>query len=116
MVGWVGAFLRARSCCRMVAFIWLTESMIRSVTKWVRGNVMDDKLLIVNEQRGLSVKGCDILQVMKIVLLTNLLSPHQMPQAKAMVECVGVEAYRYIFTDASLAERTKMGWGTAAVE
>lgn len=51
---------------------------------------------------------------MKIALLTNVLSPHQMPLAKALVERVGAEAYRYIFTDAPLTERTKMGWGTAA--
>lgn len=49
---------------------------------------------------------------MKIALLTNVLSP----LAKALVERVGAEGYRYIFTDAPLAERTKMGWGTAAEE
>ena len=54
------------------------------------------------------------LGAMKIALLTNVISPHQLPLAKALVERVGVEAYRYIFTDPPLAERTKMGWGTAA--
>lgn len=54
-----------------------------------------------------------ILWAMKIALLTNVISPHQMPLAKALVERVGAEEYRYIFTDPPLAERTKMGWGTA---
>lgn len=53
---------------------------------------------------------------MKVALLTNVISPHQMPLAKALVERVGAEAYRYIFTDPPLAERTKMGWGTVAEE
>ncbi len=54
------------------------------------------------------------LGAMKIALLTNVISPHQMPLAKALVERVGAEAYRYIFTDPPLVERTKMGWGTVA--
>ena len=48
---------------------------------------------------------------MKIALLTNVVSPHQMPLAKALVRRVGEANYRYVHTEAAHGERTRMGWG-----
>ncbi len=47
---------------------------------------------------------------MKIVFLTNVISPHQLPLARAIVEHVGENNYRYIYTERLHGERTKMGW------
>lgn len=51
---------------------------------------------------------------MRIALLTNIISPHQLPLARALVKRVGAENYRYVYTEATHAERTKMGWGASA--
>lgn len=51
---------------------------------------------------------------MRIALLTNIVSPHQLPLARALVKRVGAESYRYVYTEATHAERTKMGWGASA--
>ncbi len=48
---------------------------------------------------------------MKIALLTNIISPHQIPLANAIVGLVGADGYRYVYTDALHGEREKMGWG-----
>lgn len=48
---------------------------------------------------------------MKIALLTNVVSPHQVPLAEALVRRVGEGNYRYVYTEAAHGERTRMGWG-----
>jgi len=48
---------------------------------------------------------------MFIVLLTNIVSPHQLPLSCAIAALVGDENYRYVHTEAFHKERTKMGWG-----
>ena len=48
---------------------------------------------------------------MKIALLTNVVSPHQVPLAEALVRRVGEANYRYVHTEAAHGERTRMGWG-----
>lgn len=47
---------------------------------------------------------------MKIAFLTNILSPHQLPLAKAIVRLVGENNYRYIYTEHFHHERRNMGW------
>ncbi len=47
---------------------------------------------------------------MKIALLTNVISPHQLPLAEAIVKLVGEENYRYVYTEPLHGERAKMGW------
>lgn len=47
---------------------------------------------------------------MKIAFLTNILSPHQLPLAKALVQLVGKDNYRYIHTECFHSERQNMGW------
>ena len=51
---------------------------------------------------------------MRIALLTNIISPHQLPLARALVERVGADAYRYVYTEPAHDERTRMGWGASA--
>lgn len=51
---------------------------------------------------------------MRIALLTNIISPHQLPLARALVRHVGADNYRYVYTEAAHDERTRMGWGGAA--
>ncbi len=48
---------------------------------------------------------------MTFTFFTNCISPHQLPLAKQLVEILGVENYRYIYTDALTEERQRMGWG-----
>ncbi len=48
---------------------------------------------------------------MKIALLTNIISPHQIPLAKAIVDFVGENNYRYVYTESFHDERSQMGWG-----
>ncbi len=50
---------------------------------------------------------------MRIALLTNIISPHQLPLARALVRRVGADNYRYVYTEAPHDERTRMGWGDA---
>lgn len=53
---------------------------------------------------------------MRIALLTNIISPHQLPLARALVERVGADAYRYVYTEPAHDERIRMGWGASAGE
>lgn len=48
---------------------------------------------------------------MKFAFLTNIISPHQMPLARALVELLGTDEYRYVYTEREEKERTKLGWG-----
>lgn len=48
---------------------------------------------------------------MTVGLLTNIVSPHQLPLACAIAGRIGVENYCYVHTEAFHAERVKMGWG-----
>lgn len=47
---------------------------------------------------------------MTIGLLTNIISPHQLPLARELVKLVGEENYRYVYTEEFHDERAKMGW------
>lgn len=51
---------------------------------------------------------------MRVALLTNIVSPHQLPLARAVVGRVGAEHYRYVYTEPAHDERTRMGWGASA--
>lgn len=53
---------------------------------------------------------------MRIALLTNIVSPHQLPLARALVRRVGADNYRYVYTEPPHDERTRMGWGASAKE
>lgn len=48
---------------------------------------------------------------MKFAFLTNIISPHQMPLARALVELCGANEYRYVYTERENKERSKLGWG-----
>ena len=48
---------------------------------------------------------------MKFAFFTNIISPHQMPLARALVELLGADEYRYVYTEREEKERTKLGWG-----
>lgn len=48
---------------------------------------------------------------MKICLLTNIVSPHQMPLARALAQKVGPENFRYVATEPFHKERADLGWG-----
>ena len=48
---------------------------------------------------------------MKFVFFTNIISPHQIPLAKALVEMLGADEYRYVYTESEDKERSKLGWG-----
>ena len=48
---------------------------------------------------------------MKVALLTNIVSPHQLPLAEEIVKLVGAENYRYAYTEPFHEERAKLGWG-----
>lgn len=48
---------------------------------------------------------------MKFTFLTNCISPHQLPLARRLVEVLGVENYRYVYTEELTDERRRMGWG-----
>ena len=48
---------------------------------------------------------------MTFTFFTNCISPHQLPLAKQLIDNLGVENYRYIYTDALTEERQRMGWG-----
>lgn len=53
---------------------------------------------------------------MRVALLTNIVSPHQLPLARALVRRIGAEHYRYVYTESAHDERTRMGWGASAEE
>lgn len=48
---------------------------------------------------------------MKVALLTNIVSPHQLPLAEGIVKLVGVDNYCYAYTESFHEERAIMGWG-----
>lgn len=48
---------------------------------------------------------------MKIAFFTNIISPHQMPMARGLVELLGADEYRYVYTERESRERLKLGWG-----
>ena len=48
---------------------------------------------------------------MKFVFFTNIISPHQMPLARELVDLLGAVEYRYVYTERKEKERTKLGWG-----
>lgn len=50
---------------------------------------------------------------MTFAFFTNCISPHQLPLAKQLIDKLGVEHYRYVYTDALTEERQQMGWGDA---
>lgn len=56
----------------------------------------------------------DASKSFKVALLTNIISPHQLPLAQALVAALGEGNYTYIYTEAPHAERTKMGWADQA--
>jgi len=47
---------------------------------------------------------------MRLVLLTNIISPHQMPLAHALAKRLGEGNFRYIATEGAHDERTSLGW------
>ena len=50
---------------------------------------------------------------MKFAFFTNCISPHQLPLAEQLIDVLGAENYRYIYTDVLTEERQRMGWGDA---
>lgn len=52
---------------------------------------------------------------MKIVFYLNVISPHQLPLAEALIEIVGEDNFRYVYKEKSLEERTRMGWDNEGV-
>lgn len=48
---------------------------------------------------------------MKFAFFTNIISPHQMPLARELVELLGADEYRYVYTESEDKERSKLGWG-----
>lgn len=51
---------------------------------------------------------------MNLCLVTNILSPHQMPLAQALVTRIGEANFRYIAIEKELDERTTLGWNQAS--
>lgn len=49
---------------------------------------------------------------MRMALLTNIVSPHQLPLAHSLADHLGNENFRYIATEGEHGERTKLGWQT----
>lgn len=47
---------------------------------------------------------------MRMVLLTNVVSPHQLPLASALAERLGHDNFRYVATEGQHSERTDLGW------
>lgn len=52
-----------------------------------------------------------MIKVMTFTFFTNCISPHQLPLAGQLIDVLGAENYRYIYTDALTEERQRMGWG-----
>ncbi len=48
---------------------------------------------------------------MKFAFFTNIISPHQMPLARALVKLLGSGEYRYVYNESEDKERSKLGWG-----
>ena len=47
---------------------------------------------------------------MTFCLLTNVISPHQLPLAQEIIKHIGETNYRYIYTDELESQRQDMGW------
>lgn len=47
---------------------------------------------------------------MKIVAYLNIISPHQLPLARALSELVGADEYRYLYCRDFSQERAELGW------
>ena len=48
---------------------------------------------------------------MKFAFFTNIISPHQMPLARELVNLLGADEYRYVYTEAEEKGRADLGWG-----
>lgn len=53
---------------------------------------------------------------MKFAFFSDCISPHQVPLAKALIPRLGLEDYRYVYTDELDDERMSMGWGDVLKE
>ena len=51
--------------------------------------------------------------IMRVVLYTNILSPHQLPLAREIVRLVGEDEFRYIYTQKMGGGRKSRGWNDA---
>ncbi|TLU81966.1 MAG: glycosyltransferase family 4 protein [Chlorobium sp.] len=47
---------------------------------------------------------------MKVLYVTNIISPHQIPLARQIVELVGVDNFLFVATELPKEERVKLGW------
>jgi len=47
---------------------------------------------------------------MRFVFYTNSISPHQLPLARELVQRLGPDNYRYVYTTPQTAERKNLGW------
>lgn len=47
---------------------------------------------------------------MRVALLTNIVSPHQLPLANELVGHLGVDSFRYIAMEEEHCDRKKLGW------
>lgn len=52
---------------------------------------------------------------MRVCLITNIVSPHQIPLAQELVKLLGKDHFRYITTDEPQQDRMKLGWGEVYV-
>ena len=48
---------------------------------------------------------------MKFAFLTNIISPHQMPLARGLINLLGESEYRYVYIEAEEKGRADLGWG-----
>lgn len=51
---------------------------------------------------------------MTIALYTNSVSPHQLPLARELIQRVGTNNYRYIYSEPFCREREQLGWSLAS--
>lgn len=47
---------------------------------------------------------------MRVVFVTNVISPHQIPWCREFVHLVGEQHFRYVYTEKLHEDRAKMGW------
>jgi len=48
---------------------------------------------------------------MRFAIYTSVISPHQIPLARAIIKWIGAPNYRYIYTETQSQERQDLGWG-----
>lgn len=53
---------------------------------------------------------------MRFAFYMNIVSPHQLPLAHALVRLVGADNFRYVAQESVHAERASLGWGTASAD